>query len=56
MTHHSIILSHAQNLELYGLEVNFLAPASLEVYHAIMARPGAGIVPSNIREDAEVVL
>lgn len=65
----SIVTSSAQNIENYGLEVNLLAPASLDAYQVIMARPNASIasgyafsrsksalVPGNIREDAEVVL
>ena len=53
----SIITSQAQNTELYGLEVNLLAPASLDAFQLIMSRPNASVVNNgNIREDAEVVL
>lgn len=52
----SIITSQAQNIEVYGLEVNLLSPASLDAYQIIMSRPNGSVVPGNIREDAEVVL
>lgn len=64
-----IITNQAQNVEVYGLEVNLLSPASLDAYQLIMARTNASIasgyafsrsksalVPGNIREDAEVIL
>ena len=53
----SIILTQAQNLENYGLEVNLLSTASLDAFQLIMSRPNASVVNNgNIREDAEVVL
>ena len=53
----SIITSQAQNLELYGLEVNLLSPASLDSYQLIMSREGASVLNSgHVREDAEVIL
>lgn len=52
----SIVTNQAQNLEVYGLEVNLLSPASLDAYQVIMSRPNGSIVAGNIREDAEVVL
>lgn len=52
----SVVTNQAQNVEVYGLEVNLLSPASLEAYQIIMARPNASVVPGNIREDAEVIL
>ena len=54
---HSIVTTQAQAVELYGLEVNLLAPASLDAYQLIMSRPNGSVVNhGTIREDAEVVL
>lgn len=51
------ILTTGQNTELYGLEVNLLAPSTLDAYQVIMARPNASILNSGrIRQDAEVIL
>lgn len=52
----SITLNQAQNVENYGLEVNLLAPASLDAYQIIMSRPNGSVVHGNIREDVEVML
>ncbi len=55
--HRSIITSQAQNLELYGLEVNLLSPASLDSYQLLMSREGASVVNSgHVREEVEVML
>jgi len=57
MTYHSIITHQAHAVELYGLEVDLLSPASLDSYQLMMSREGASVVNSgHVREDAEVVL
>lgn len=56
MTRRSITTHQAHAVELYGLEVNLLAPASLDAYQIIMSRDNASIVYGSIRQDAEVVL
>lgn len=52
----SIVTTQAQNVEVYGLEVNLLSPENLSAHQLVMSKPNAGVVPMNIREDAEVVL
>jgi hypothetical protein len=40
----SIIRNQAQNVELYGLEVDLLSPESLAFYQRIMSAERGGIV------------
>jgi len=51
-----IITTEAQNVEVYGLEVNLLSSENLSAFQLVMSQPNAGIVAMNIREDAEVIL